>query len=120
MMSSKHLRGDANYAWPTAEVAVMGAKVNKCRLTRTVCSSHRCSLAQRLLTERKTSDALLKRFAQCHAVCGGGKEGISALYGLNTCGLYLPRVLCRSFSEEKRQTQRQNTWINLQTRFRQP
>ena len=24
-MSSKHLRGDANYAWPTAEVAVMGA-----------------------------------------------------------------------------------------------
>lgn len=28
MMSSKHLRGDANYAWPTAEVAVMGAKVS--------------------------------------------------------------------------------------------
>lgn len=27
MMSSKHLRGDVNYAWPTAEVAVMGAKV---------------------------------------------------------------------------------------------
>jgi len=26
VMSSKHLRGDANYAWPTAEVAVMGAK----------------------------------------------------------------------------------------------
>lgn len=25
-MSSKHLRGDLNYAWPTAEVAVMGAK----------------------------------------------------------------------------------------------
>jgi len=35
VMSSKHLRGDANYAWPTAEVAVMGAKVNKCRLTLT-------------------------------------------------------------------------------------
>lgn len=27
-MSSKHLRGDINYAWPTAEVAVMGAKVS--------------------------------------------------------------------------------------------
>ncbi|KAK6009162.1 carboxyl transferase domain protein [Ostertagia ostertagi] len=26
VMSSKHLRGDINYAWPTAEVAVMGAK----------------------------------------------------------------------------------------------
>jgi len=25
-MASKHLRGDANYAWPGAEVAVMGAK----------------------------------------------------------------------------------------------
>ena len=26
-MSSKHLCGDTNYAWPTAEIAVMGAKV---------------------------------------------------------------------------------------------
>ncbi|MEH6665607.1 MAG: acyl-CoA carboxylase subunit beta [Brevundimonas sp.] len=26
VMSSKHLRGDVNYAWPTAEIAVMGAK----------------------------------------------------------------------------------------------
>ena len=25
VMSSKHLRGDMNYAWPTAEIAVMGA-----------------------------------------------------------------------------------------------
>jgi len=25
VMSSKHIRGDINYAWPTAEVAVMGA-----------------------------------------------------------------------------------------------
>jgi propionyl-CoA carboxylase beta chain len=26
VMSSKHIRGDYNYAWPTAEIAVMGAK----------------------------------------------------------------------------------------------
>jgi propionyl-CoA carboxylase beta chain len=26
VMSSKHLRGDMNYAWPTAEIAVMGSK----------------------------------------------------------------------------------------------
>ena len=26
VMSSKHLRGDVNYAWPNAEIAVMGAK----------------------------------------------------------------------------------------------
>lgn len=26
VMSSKHLKGDFNYAWPSAEIAVMGAK----------------------------------------------------------------------------------------------
>jgi len=26
VMNSKHLRGDANFSWPTAEIAVMGAK----------------------------------------------------------------------------------------------
>src|SRR3989339_297835 len=26
VMSSKHIRGDLNFAWPTAEVAVMGAR----------------------------------------------------------------------------------------------
>jgi propionyl-CoA carboxylase beta chain len=26
VMSSKHIRGDVNYAWPTSEIAVMGAK----------------------------------------------------------------------------------------------
>ncbi|MBF0417997.1 MAG: methylmalonyl-CoA carboxyltransferase, partial [Magnetococcales bacterium] len=26
VMSSKHLRGDLNYAWPNAEIAVMGPK----------------------------------------------------------------------------------------------
>jgi len=26
VMSSKHLRGDVNYAWPSAQIAVMGAK----------------------------------------------------------------------------------------------
>ncbi|MCB1884935.1 MAG: methylmalonyl-CoA carboxyltransferase, partial [Geminicoccaceae bacterium] len=26
VMSSKHLKGDVNFAWPTAEIAVMGPK----------------------------------------------------------------------------------------------
>ena len=26
VMNSKHVRGDINYAWPTAEIAVMGAE----------------------------------------------------------------------------------------------
>lgn len=38
VMSSKHLRGDVNYAWPSAEVAVMGAKV------QTSFFLHRCFL----------------------------------------------------------------------------
>ena len=33
VMSSKHFRGDVNYAWPTAEIAIMGAKVCMCRVT---------------------------------------------------------------------------------------
>ena len=28
VMNSKHIRADVNYAWPTAEIAVMGAKGN--------------------------------------------------------------------------------------------
>jgi len=32
VMNSKHMRGDINYAWPSAEVAVMGAKVGVGRL----------------------------------------------------------------------------------------
>jgi len=36
VMNSKHMRGDLNYAWPTAEVAVMGAKVGSaCRCYNT-------------------------------------------------------------------------------------
>ena len=27
VMSSKHIRGDVNYAWPSAQIAVMGAEV---------------------------------------------------------------------------------------------
>ena len=26
VMASKHLKADSNFAWPTAEIAVMGAK----------------------------------------------------------------------------------------------
>lgn len=36
VMNSKHMRGDLNYAWPTAEVAVMGAKVSITLINRIV------------------------------------------------------------------------------------
>ena len=36
VMSSKHLRGDINYAWPTAEIAVMGAKVSITMITAVI------------------------------------------------------------------------------------
>ena len=38
MMSSKHLRGDINYAWPTAEIAVMGAKVSHFKSGISLCA----------------------------------------------------------------------------------
>ena len=47
VMSSKHLRGDVNFAWPNAEIAVMGAKgfPASCHATspangKCVCGSH--------------------------------------------------------------------------------
>ena len=48
-MSSKHLRGDANFAWPTAEIAVMGAK-------GAVEILHRNDLNDKDLIERKTKE----------------------------------------------------------------
>ncbi|CAI5979389.1 unnamed protein product, partial [Closterium sp. NIES-64] len=42
VMSSKHLRGDANYAWPSAEIAVMGAKVRCLSDFTCVCGCFAC------------------------------------------------------------------------------
>jgi propionyl-CoA carboxylase beta chain len=49
VMSSKHLRGDVNYAWPTAEVAVMGPK-------GAVEIIFRDDLADAARTERRTEE----------------------------------------------------------------
>lgn len=48
VMSSKHLRGDVNYAWPTAEIAVMGAKVT---LTSPLSTLHSSSVRVNSLNE---------------------------------------------------------------------
>ena len=37
-MSSKHIRGDVNYSWPSAQIAVMGAEVWS--IEYGVCSLH--------------------------------------------------------------------------------
>ncbi|CAI5981501.1 unnamed protein product [Closterium sp. NIES-65] len=42
VMSSKHLRGDANYAWPSAEIKVMGAKVRCLSDFTCVCGCFAC------------------------------------------------------------------------------
>ncbi|MBI6629622.1 acyl-CoA carboxylase subunit beta [Pontibaca salina] len=55
VMASKHLRGDFNYAWPTAEIAVMGAK----GATEII---HRADLADPEKIARHTED-YEKRFA---------------------------------------------------------
>ena len=48
-MSSKHLRGDFNYAWPTAEIAVMGSK-------GAVEILHRSELSDKALISRRTKE----------------------------------------------------------------
>ncbi len=45
VMSSKQLKGDYNYAWPSAEVAVMGAKGNTTSVTQSLNQSLLQSLA---------------------------------------------------------------------------
>ena len=55
VMASKHLRGDFNYAWPTAEIAVMGAK----GATEII---HRADLGDPEAIARHTAD-YEKRFA---------------------------------------------------------
>ena len=55
VMSSKHLRGDFNYAWPTAEIAVMGAK----GATEII---HRSDLGNKQKIAKHTAD-YEKRFA---------------------------------------------------------
>ena len=52
VMSSKHLRGDINYAWPTAEVAVMGAKVSHC----VTCGRNGQQAVGTIITTSKSSD----------------------------------------------------------------
>lgn len=49
VMSSKHLRGDFNYAWPTAEIAVMGSK-------GAVEILHRSELSDKALISRRTKE----------------------------------------------------------------
>ena len=55
VMASKHLRGDFNYAWPTAEIAVMGAK-------GAVEILYRQELGDKKKIEKRTKD-YEKRFA---------------------------------------------------------
>jgi propionyl-CoA carboxylase beta subunit len=55
VMASKHLRGDVNYAWPTAEIAVMGAK-------GAVEILYRAELGDKAKIEQRTRD-YEKRFA---------------------------------------------------------
>ncbi len=55
VMASKHLRGDINYAWPSAQIAVMGAK-------GAVEILHRSEIGDSELVAKRTSD-YEKRFA---------------------------------------------------------
>ena len=62
VMASKHLRGDFNYAWPTAEIAVMGAK-------GAVEILYRSELGD----EARIAERVRLRDALCQPVCGRRK-----------------------------------------------
>lgn len=55
VMSSKHLRGDINYSWPTGEIAVMGAEgaVNIIFRRAIAQSAHPAETQQKLVSEYK-------------------------------------------------------------------
>ena len=65
-MSSKHLRGDVNYAWPSAEVAVMGAKVTADATQNSECVL-RCSSSIDRAKKKQTS-LLFKTHLSAHRV----------------------------------------------------
>ena len=60
VMSSKHIRGDFNVAWPTAEIAVMGPK-GRGRDPLHARRSPRATIPQRRPTRRSTSTARSSR-----------------------------------------------------------
>ena len=55
VMSSKHIRGDVNYAWPSAEIAVMGAKGAVEILYRAELSATRAKISSASTTIRRAS-----------------------------------------------------------------
>lgn len=127
VMSSKHLRGDANYAWPTAEVAVMGAKVQAGCPSLLCCSQQCLHRAQSWPSKTMTTGiSPVTAYWNAHLDTGWGPGLVKQLSSVRaellplTCRLGLSRVLSRSFSEEKRQMRRLNMWISLQTPFLQP
>jgi acetyl-CoA carboxylase carboxyltransferase component len=68
VMSSKHLRGDVNFAWPTAEIAVMGPEgaVNVIFKREIAESEHPEATRQRLLAEYRD------KFANPYVAAGYG------------------------------------------------
>jgi propionyl-CoA carboxylase beta chain len=67
-MSSKHIRGDLNFAWPTAEIAVMGVEgaVNIVFKDRIIAAADPDTERVRLVTEYE------ERFANPYVAAGRG------------------------------------------------
>ncbi|HEY0443762.1 MAG TPA: carboxyl transferase domain-containing protein [Candidatus Limnocylindrales bacterium] len=74
-MSSKHVRGDMNFAWPTAEIAVMGAEgaVNIIFKDRIAAATDRAAEQARLVAEYE--DEFANPYA---AAASGGRAGLTA------------------------------------------
>ena len=63
VMSSKHIRGDVNLAWPTAEIAVMGAEgAAKIIFRREIAAAGKKSATEAKKVERKLVEEYKERF----------------------------------------------------------
>ena len=83
VMSSKHLRGDVNVAWPSAEIAVMGAKGaaeiplskgrRRCRTAR---GARRCVRPRILQSLRRRAPGIHRRHHHAARHAGAALPGV--------------------------------------------
>ena len=133
-MSSKHLRGDVNYAWPSAEVAVMGAKVTADATQNSecvLCCSSSIDRAKKKQTSllfkinsKHTFQHTVFTFSSYPAILSIALQYFKkkiwccpTILSQKPLSWYLFRVLCRSSSGERRTRRRlkPNMWRSLPT-----
>ncbi len=68
VMSSKHIRGDINYAWPTAEIAVMGAQ----GAVEIIFKKEIETAADKKAAQKRRADEYMEKFANPYSAAALG------------------------------------------------